>query len=73
MTPGGSGDFGVAYCVGGGDSCSEGGRCGNEGAGGVGWSSSESSGVYWGLRGGRVIFAGGESIDLGVAGDWLEV
>ena len=73
ITPGGSGDLGVAYWVGGGDICSDGGRCGNEGAGGVGCSWSESSGVYWGLRGGRLILAGGESIDLGVVGDWVEV
>ena len=45
--------------MGGGDSCSDGGRRGNDGAGG---SSSEASGVgCCGLRGGRLRLAGGRS------------
>ena len=56
----------------GGDTCSDGGRWGSEGAGGAGSSSSESSGVYWGRRGGRLIFGGGESIGVGRIGDCAE-
>ncbi len=58
--PGESGVLGEAYCVGGGESCWEGGRWGNDGAGG---SSSESSGVNSGLRGGRLMLAGGKSVE----------
>lgn len=43
--------LGEAYCVGGGDSCWDGGLRGSEGRGS---SSSESSGVYWG-RGGKLL------------------
>ena len=59
MTPGEPGDLGEAYCVGGGDSCSEGGRCGRDGGGG---SSSEWSGVSCGCRDGRTGFAA-ESVE----------
>ena len=72
MTPWGSGDLGEAYCVVGGDICSDGGRWGSEGAGGAGSSSSESSGVYWGRRGGRLMFGGGESTGVGIVGDRAE-
>ena len=46
--------------MGGGDNCSEGGRLGSDGAGG---SSSESSGVSCGFRGGKVTLAGAASVE----------
>lgn len=56
----------------GGDIGSDGGRWGSEGAGGTGSSSSESSGVYWGRRRGRLMFGGGESTGVGIVGDCAE-
>ena len=58
--PGESGDLGEAYCGWGDESCWDGGRWGNDGAGG---SSSESSGVNCGLRGGRLVCDGGKSVE----------